>query len=55
MVRFPGAALSLIFGAVIVVQSSVVVSQIFVQAVLGCFFEAKLESFAGCVRKSKGM
>jgi len=41
------APLSLIFGVVNVLQSTVVVPQIFVQAVLGCFFESKLESFAG--------
>ena len=30
-------------------------SEKFVLCVLGCFFEAKLELSAGCVRKSKGM
>jgi len=35
------------------VQNTVVVSQIFVQAALGCFFEAELKLFVGCVDKSQ--
>jgi hypothetical protein len=47
------AALSLIFVWLSFVQSTVVVPQIFVQAVLSCFFEAELKLFAGCVNKSQ--
>jgi len=34
-------------------QNTVGVQQFFVQAVLGCFFEAELKLFAGCVNKSQ--